>query len=90
VTVTFRGQLPSDQLVRAVRGEAGRLHGAEEVHAVLRLDGSGYFDVTVEVTRDSAVARHVGRDRDAYEAITRAFDRLAATFASSDLATSAA
>lgn len=90
MTVTFRGQLPSDQLVRAVRGEAGRLHGAEEVHAVLRHDAAGFFDVIVEVTRDGAITHHVGRDRDAYEAITRAFDRLAAAFATDDLATSAA
>jgi stress-induced morphogen len=77
VSVTFRGYTPRDQLVLEVRNEASRLDDVDDVHAVIRADGTDHVEVVVQATRGEGQVHCKVRHRDVRVALAEAFERLA-------------
>lgn len=75
VSVTFRGQLPSEAVVQEIRERAALLHRADMVHAVVLAAGPG-FEVRVEASTGARSNAAVARDLDLLSAVAKAFDRL--------------
>jgi hypothetical protein len=75
VSVTFRGQLPSEAVVQEIRERAALLGRSDMVHAVVLAARPG-FEVRVQASSGTRSNAAVARDLDLLSAIAKAFDRL--------------
>jgi hypothetical protein len=76
VSVTFRGQLPSELALHEVRRRAAMLRRADIVHAVVRAAGGGEVEVSLEATLGHQRTHSTAHDKDLLAAIAKAFDKL--------------
>jgi hypothetical protein len=90
VSVTFRGYTPRDQLVLEVRDEASRLERVDDVHAVIRADGSELIEVLVHATQGEQQVHCKVRHKDVRIALRQAFEHLARAHHMLGVATTAA